>query len=127
MLSVASSQQSSLEDISPTTLLTQSEIIKIKKELIPAPKVGDKIFVPTNENPPENIARVIRRLIGGYGHVSRVVCCRDENHSDGPLHYLYIGEHSGYVEYKWEGQLDEMQEELSNKFSVVDLAYIKPL
>lgn len=109
------------------TSSSTSQVIKIKKKLLPAPKVGDKIYVPTNETPPEVVSRVIRRLIGGYGHVCRIVCCRAADHPDGPLHYLYIGEHSGYVEYKWEGHLDEMQEELSKQFSATDLAYIKPL
>lgn len=127
MSPIADAQYAYTNQSNLKTSTNTSQVIKIKKDLPPVPKIGDKIYVPTNENPPEEISHVIKQLIGGYGHVCRIVCCRTDDHLDGPLNYLYIGEHTGYVEYKWEGQLAEMQEELSKQFSSFDVAYIKPL
>ncbi len=88
----------------------------------PVPEVGETILVPDSDSP--NF-EMVKKFHGGYATVNRVVCA--QNGTRPPLHFLYVGEHTGYKEYRWEGDLADMQEELSIKFEKTQRAYIKSI
>jgi len=106
---------------------TSSELssIKLIKKVPLAPKVGDNIFVPDNNKPNTELSYIAKKLVGGYATVQRVVSSCDEDGNI--LHFINVTEHSGYIEYRWEGFLAEMQEDLSKLFNTVNRAYLKSI
>lgn len=93
-------------------------LAKKSKKVIPPPLVDDIIFVP--ESIPEN-SPIASKFFGGEATVNRVICTS----FDPPQHYVYVTEHTGYKEYKWENDLAEKQDALSAKYSNKERAYIK--
>lgn len=98
---------------------SQTKITLVKKPL-PVPKVDDMIYVPDSEDPTSTVAK---KYNGGRATVHRITC----SSTNPPQHYLYVTEHTGYKEYKWENGLAELQEELAKKYPNYEKAFIKSI
>ncbi|NJO61048.1 MAG: hypothetical protein HC836_23140 [Richelia sp. RM2_1_2] len=85
--------------------------------IINTPKPGDDVLVPDSDE--KNC--IVLKYVGGYATVNRVT------EASPTLHFITVGEHTGYREYLWEGYLDKLQDTLREQYPNKQRAYIKSL